>query len=150
MKPRLWYSEQFLDWLNNRVCATAKGGVRIRTSQEKDARDAGHPDTGFVFGHKPDIVVKGYCALEDQEESRRWLYYTIGGLRPVCVLMLATCCDAYDEEFQGVLRMRFPNILWLFPDMSGLVHDFGSDEGVLEAAQCLVAAGIIAHADNDS
>lgn len=148
--PRYWHAEQFLDSLNNRVRMTAEGEICIRTPRGRDERDAGFCDGEFVFREEIDIVVKGYCTLEESEDDRFQLYNAIDGLKLPSILMLATCCSGYDEEFQKILCTKFPHNTWFFPDMSGLECDFGTDEGAIEAARCLVKAGIIVLADSDS
>jgi len=151
MKPRYWHGEKILDLLNNRVYPTAEGETRIRTPQERNKRDA-NASCGreFIFVRDVDILVKGYCTLEEQRDDRKRFYGTIGGLKPMSVVMLGTCCTVYSEEFQSAVRKQFPATMWFFPDMTGLTHDFGSDEGIVQTARCLMEAGIIAIADNDS
>ena len=140
--PCCWMADKFLELVNDIVC-WEDGKIRVRTDEERSQQFPLNTVKSFVFTKEVNVVIEGFCSWEEGDDHIGWLRTVLEGMKLKHVLMFATCCGSYSDEFQDTLRTFFPEIVWLFPDMYDLYGNFGSDSRTLTAAQCLMKAGVM-------
>lgn len=140
-----WTGDHFLTFLNHCICIE-DGKIRPRTDEERGDQQSLSLNTikKFVFTKDVDVVIVGFCSWEEGDDHIGWLRTVLDGMKLKNVLMFATCCGSYSDEFQDTVRGLFPEIVWSFPDMYDLYDNFGSDSRTITAAECLIKSKIIA------
>ena len=87
-----------------------------------------NPDHGYAFAQPIDLVIVGPCSalpipmapalIDDATPNKEYFDWLLGAFEEGTVLVIAECCGQYSDLFQERLKVLYPKITWVFPNIA--------------------------------